>query len=236
MPAPSLPLPGRLRRHLPGAPGTAPRPGDALRQAAALVAAGHPVALDAVPDAAGGPDAAGSLVDAVVAAGLAGSCRLTVPVASHLDAAATALAARALDAGVGVDLAGPPEQVRALLARLPGAGAVVPVTTPGAEDACRELADGRVRLAGRTGRRGGAAADLVFVRCLNVLMAGSGHPGVGTSDPRLLAIAGERAAWNERPPESWEYVMEQGARVEEQRRLLAGGHTVRVAVRTGARR
>ncbi len=223
------------RRYLPGVAGAAPRPADALRAAAGLVAAGHPVALDAAP----GADPAGellALLDAVVSAGLAGSCRLTAPVAALRDAAVTALGERALDAGVGLDLAGPLDRVRALVARVPEAGAVVPAAAPGAERACRELADGRVRLVGRTSRLGGAAADLAFVRCLNVLMSGGGRPGVGTSDPRLLAIAGERAAWNEREPESWEYVMRQGARVDEQRRLLAGGHPVRVAVRSGAGR
>jgi proline dehydrogenase len=51
--------------------------------------------------------------------------------------------------------------------------------------------------------------------------------------PAPLAIAGERAAWNRRGPETWEYVMRQGVRVDEQRRLRAGGYTVRVVVGAG---
>ena len=228
-----MPVPGLLRRYLSGTAGAA-RPGDPLRAAADLVAAGHLVALDHTP----GPDPAGelsALVDEVAGLGWGRHCRLTVPLGALGDGAATALVRRALDAGVGADLAGPLDRVRVLADRVPGAGAVVPAAAPGAEDTCRGLADRQVRLLGRESRRGGAAADLAFVRCLNVLMAAGGHPGVGTSDPRLLAIAGERAAWNERDPESWEYVMRQGVRVEEQRRLLAGGATVRVAVRSAAR-
>ena len=65
------------------------------------------------------------------------------------------------------------------------------------------------------------AAALAFVRCLNVLMAASGHPEIATTDHRLIAIAGERAAWNGRTPDSWEHVMPYGVRTTEQRRLAA---------------
>ncbi|WP_409328664.1 hypothetical protein [Trujillonella humicola] len=215
------------RRPAPAAAG----PAGAVRTAAGLVAAGHPVALDPVPGA-GTPEQLAALVEEVAAAGLAASCRLVVPLGDLPDAAVAGLAERARAAGVGVDLAGPPDRVRALAPRLPGAGAVVAAASPGAEEACRALAGGRVRLvAGRT-----RAADLAFVRCLNVLMASGGHTGVGAGDRRLLAIAGERAAWNQRDRETWEYVMEQGVQVDEQRRLLAGGSTVRVVLRWGAGR
>lgn len=225
----------RLLRLLPGAAGSPSRPPDALRAAADLVAAGFAVALDPTP---GGGSAAGlaALVDVLAAGVPAARCRLTVPVGALADDEAATLAERVLDAGLGADLAGPLDRVRALADRVPEVGVVVPAAAPGAEDVCRALADRRVRVLGRGTRRGGVTADLAFVRCLNVLMAAGGHPGVGTSDRRLLAIAGERAAWNERDRESWEYVMTQGVRVEEQRRLLAGGYTVRVAVPSGARR
>ncbi|MGY1740914.1 MULTISPECIES: hypothetical protein [unclassified Blastococcus] len=218
-------LPGLLRRYLPGAGGGVRRPAEVLRGAADLVADGSPVALDPVP---GDDPEAGlaALAHAAAATGLAGHCRVSVPLGRLTDDAAAALVERVLDAGLGADLAGPPARVRALAARAPGAGAVVPAAAEGAEEACRALAAGRVRLVGGRGR----GADLAFVRCLNVLMAGGGHPGVGTGDRRLLAIAGERAAWNQREPETWEYVMTQGVQVQEQRRLRAGGHTVRVAL------
>ncbi|MGZ4570219.1 MAG: proline dehydrogenase, partial [Blastococcus sp.] len=93
----------------------------------------------------------------------------------------------------------------------------------------RAHAGARVRLT--EGR--GAAADLAFVRCLNVLMSGSGRPSIAATDPRLIAITGERAAWNGRTPDSWEHVMPFRVRTEEQQRLAAAGYTVRVAVRSG---
>jgi proline dehydrogenase len=57
---------------------------------------------------------------------------------------------------------------------------------------------------------------------------------VATTDPRLIAIAGERAAWNDRPPESWEHVMPYGVRTDEQQRLVAAGSGVRVSLPSGA--
>jgi proline dehydrogenase len=106
---------------------------------------------------------------------------------------------------------------------------VVRAGETGAEQRCRDLASGHVRLV--SGR--GADADLAFVRCLNVLMAEGGRPAVATSDLTLIAIAGERAAWNGRTPDSWEHVMPYGVRTAEQHRLVAAGLTVRVAVPSG---
>jgi proline dehydrogenase len=80
----------------------------------------------------------------------------------------------------------------------------------------------------------GSAAGLAFVRCLNVLMAGDGHPEIAASDKRLIAITGERAAWNGRTPDSWEHVMPYGVLTDEQHRLVAGGYAVRVAVPSGS--
>jgi proline dehydrogenase len=68
------------------------------------------------------------------------------------------------------------------------------------------------------------------VRCLNVLMADDGRTEIAASDRRLIAIAGERAAWNGRTPDSWELVMPYGVLIHEQRRLVAAGDTVRVTV------
>ncbi|MGI8627837.1 MAG: proline dehydrogenase family protein [Geodermatophilaceae bacterium] len=75
--------------------------------------------------------------------------------------------------------------------------------------------------------------DLSYVRCLNVLMAGKGRPMIATHDPRLIAIAAERAARYGRMPETWEYQMLYGIRPTEQRRLLKLGHTVRIYVPFG---
>jgi proline dehydrogenase len=126
-----------------------------------------------------------------------------------------------------VALTGRPEAVAAV--DLSVARIVVPAGEPGAEARCREHAGGRVRLV--QGR--GAAAGLAFVRCLNVLMAGDGRPAIAASDPRLIAIAGERAAWNGRSPDSWEHVLPYGVLTDEQHRLVAAGYAVRVAVPSG---
>jgi proline dehydrogenase len=204
---------------------------DALRVAAEVVAAGCRVAIEHEPGP--GDDAPAefaTLIERLRAAEPAGSCELTLPVERLGAEAARALATAAGSAGLAVALSGPAMPVAALAEEFPGAAIVVPAGEPDAEDRCRGHADGRVRL--RQGR--GATAALAFVRCLNVLMAAGGHPEVAASDPRLIAIAGERAAWNGRTPESWEYVMPYGVLTDEQRRLVAAGHTVRVAVPSGA--
>jgi proline dehydrogenase len=206
-----------------------PGAGDAVRVAADVVSTGAAVALEHAP--APGQEAAafGELIDRVQAAGLASACELALPVGPLGTADARALATTAAGAGLSVALVGPWDAVRELADALPEARVVVLAGAPDGEDVCRARAGGRVRLtAGR-----GAAADRAFVRCLNVLMAGSGRPAVAAWDPRLVAITGERAVWNDRPPDSWEYVMPLGIRTELRRRLVAGGAAVRVAVPSG---
>ncbi|MGY2083775.1 hypothetical protein [Blastococcus sp. SYSU DS0539] len=208
-----MPVRPRSRR-LPGRRAAAALgPEDAVRAAGDLVAAGRLVGLDL----SGGVPA--ELAGRVLDAGLAAACELTVPGGTG---AAEGLVAR----GLAVALTGPPGVVDPVARALPGSRVVVPAGEPSAEARCRALAGGRVRLvAGR-----GAAAELAFVRCLNVLMAADGEPAVATTDPRLIAITGERAAWNGRAPDSWEHVMPMGEPTGDQRRLLAAGHTVRVLV------
>jgi hypothetical protein len=159
------------------------------------------------------------LVERIGDAGLAPATELTV----RIDAS-PALAALAVDVGLAVALTGPAAAVDRV--RLPGARVVVAAGEPGAEDRCRALAGRRVRLVAGRGR----AADLSFVRCLNLVMAAEGHAGVAVSDPRLIAIAGERAAWNGRASDSWELVMPYGELVAERRRLVAAGTAVRVGI------
>ena len=192
-----------------------PRVEDAVRVAGQLVSDGRRVALEHVPGPA--DDAAAefaTLIGEVHAAGLAADCELTLP-SGHLGLAGAAAAA-------GLAVASP--------ADLAGATAIVRADDADAESRCRRLASGRVRLV--EGR--GSGADLVFVRCLNVLMAGDGRPEIAASDKRLIAIAGERAAWNGRTPDSWEHVMPYGVLSEEQHRLVAGGYVVRVALPSGS--
>jgi proline dehydrogenase len=231
LPVPGLLAPPRTLGHvLAGRWVAGPRVEDALRVAAELVSGGLRVAVEHRP----GPDedagtVLGELIGRVQAAGIGAACEVTLPVDRLGVAATRALAGTAADAGAAVVVAGPSGAVRAASDGLPSAGAVVHAAQPDAEAVCRALAGARVRLlAGR-----GAAADLAFVRCLNVLMAGSGRPAFAAGDPRLVAIVLERAAWNERSPDSWEYVMSYGIRTEQQRRLAAAGHAVRVAVPSG---
>ena len=201
---------------------------DALRVAAELSPAGVLVALEHAPGSAA--DAAAELADLVVRAhraGLSARCELTLPVDRLGLAGPRRLASTAADAGLSVALTG--RSAPELAEELPEARVVVLASWPEAESVCRAQADGRVRLTSG----GGAGADLAFVRCLNVLMAGRGHLAVAVLDPRLVAITGERAAWNDRSPDSWEYVMPYGIRTETQRRLVAGGSVVRVAVPSG---
>lgn len=188
---------------------------DAVRAACDLVAGGLAVDLELR-----GSDVGRRLADLsrrLEAAGIASACETTVPVARFVPA---------MDAGPALALDGPAAEVDRVAAVLPSARVVVDASEPGAEDRCRVLAGRRVRLVGGRGR----AASLSFVRCLTILMSGDGEPAVATTDPRLIAVTGERAAWNGRPPESWEHVMPWGPPTEEQRRLLAAGSTVRVRV------
>jgi proline dehydrogenase len=220
-----------LGRALAGRLVAGPDPADAVRVAAALVQDGCRVGLEHLPGP--GEDLEAALVDVVRqvrASGLAGECELTLPVDRLGVDGALRIGRSASDAGLAVVLAGPAEAVDAV--DLPGTGAVVRAGDPGAEDRCRALAGGHVRLVPGPGRRG--ASDLAFVRCLNVLMAAEGRPGIAVPDPRLIAIAGERAAWNGRTPDSWELVMSFGVQILEQQRLVAAGCTVRVVAPSGA--
>ena len=56
---------------------------------------------------------------------------------------------------------------------------------------------------------------------------------VASHDPRLIEIAQALAAHHERTPETYEFQMLYGIRPDEQRRLAASGHTVRVYVPFG---
>jgi len=153
-------------------------------------------------------------------AGLAASCEVDLEDADLVEPV--------LATGVGAALVGPESH--------PAARVLLRADEPGAEARCRSLADRDVRLVRGRPVLGGQGADLAFVRCLGVLMAGAGHPAIAATDPRLIAIAGERAAWTGRPSDTWEYVLPYGALTDERRRLVASGCTVRVSVRVGRSR
>jgi len=73
-----------------------------------------------------------------------------------------------------------------------------------------------------------------YLRCLQVLMAGSGYPMVASHDPALIAAAGDMARQSSRQAGEFEYQMLYGIRDPEQRRLAAAGNAVRVYVPFGS--
>jgi proline dehydrogenase len=76
--------------------------------------------------------------------------------------------------------------------------------------------------------------DLAYVRCLKLLMAGSGYPMLATHDPRLIDIATALALLTGRGPDRFEYQMLYGIRSAEQQRLADAGSQVRVYVPYGS--
>jgi len=127
--------------------------------------------------------------------------------------------------------------VSALRADFPWVGAVVQSGLYRTEQDCRDLAraDSRVRLvkgayaepASVAHRRKGDV-DAAYTRCLSTLMAGQGYPMIGTHDPALIARTEQLAREHGRAPESYEFQMLYGIRAEEQQRLAAAGHQMRV--------
>ena len=133
------------------------------------------------------------------------------------------------------------EILRQLRVDFPETAAVLQAYLRRTESDCRDLAYGgsRVRLCKGAYREPASVAfqrkrdvDLSYVRCLNVLLAGDGYPMFATHDPTLVAIAADRATALDRT--AFEFQMLYGIRPDEQRRLAAAGHTVRVYIPYGA--
>jgi proline dehydrogenase len=121
-------------------------------------------------------------------------------------------------------------------------GAVLQAYLHRTEGDCRDLAyeGSRVRLCkGAYKEPPGVAyqsrldVSKSYVRCLRVLMEGSGYPMVATHDPRLIAIARKLVLDNDRAKGGYEYQMLYGIRPNEQSRLAADGEKVRVYVPYG---
>jgi proline dehydrogenase len=124
----------------------------------------------------------------------------------------------------------------------PETGAVIQAYLHRTEADCRDLAyaGSRVRLCKGAYKEPESVAyqdkrevRRSYVRCLKVLMSGPGYPMVASHDPRLIEIAGFLADRFKRAPDSYEYQMLYGIRPDEQRRLAAAGHQVRVYVPYG---
>jgi proline dehydrogenase len=73
-----------------------------------------------------------------------------------------------------------------------------------------------------------AEIDRAYVRILKILMEGEGYPMIGSHDPRLIAITQELARRAGRKLDEYEFQMLYGIRGEEQIRLAAEGHRMRV--------
>jgi proline dehydrogenase len=163
---------------------------------------------------------------------------------------ARAICAAAHDAGTTVTLDAEDhtttDSTLEILAELrkdfPTTGAVLQAYLRRTEGDCRELstAGSRVRLCKGAYAEPESVAfqsaldvDKSYVRCLNILMSGDGYPMVATHDPRLVAIAEDRARWFDRSTDEYEFQMLYGVRPEEQARLAADGQTVRVYVPYG---
>ena len=133
-----------------------------------------------------------------------------------------------------------------VLARLrqdfPGTGAVLQAYLRRTEGDCRELATAgsRVRLCKGAYREPESVAfqsvvevDRSYVRCLNILMSGTGYPMLATHDPRLIVIGQDRAKWFDKAQDEFEFQMLYGVRPDEQLRLAGNGATVRSYVPYG---
>ncbi|MFI6921605.1 proline dehydrogenase family protein [Nonomuraea spiralis] len=121
----------------------------------------------------------------------------------------------------------------------PDVGIVVQAYLPDAIERCEKLVGARVRLCKGAYTAPGAYTrpadiDRSFVRCLRILMAGTGYPMIATHDPRLIQIASTLAVLDGRDVNGFEYQMLYGVRPGEQHRLAGLGGQVRVYVPYGA--
>jgi proline dehydrogenase len=124
----------------------------------------------------------------------------------------------------------------------PDTGAVLQAYLYRTEDDCRDLAvaGSRVRLCKGAYAEPESVAlqdrreiDRSYVRCMKILMAGSGFPMLATHDPTLIDIGLKLAVDHGRGPGDFEFQMLYGIRPTEQQRLAQLGHAVRVYVPYG---
>ncbi|HTR69256.1 MAG TPA: proline dehydrogenase family protein [Mycobacteriales bacterium] len=134
------------------------------------------------------------------------------------------------------------ETLRRLRVDYPWVGAVVQSYLRRTEADCRDLATegSRVRLCKGAYKEPESVAyqrredvDASYVRCLDVLMRGSGYPMVATHDPDLISEAEALVRATGRAEGSYEFQMLFGIRPAEQLRLAMAGHMVRIYVPYG---
>lgn len=124
----------------------------------------------------------------------------------------------------------------------PDTGGVLQAMLHRTPDDCRALATAgsRIRLCKgaydeppSVAHRSPTAISDAFLTCLRILLKGDGYPMIATHDPRLIAAAQAYLDLLDRPKGTYEFQMLYGIRPDEQRRLAASGHTVRVYVPFG---
>ncbi len=124
----------------------------------------------------------------------------------------------------------------------PSTGAVLQAYLQRTEADCKDLAHigSRVRLCKGAYKEPASVAfqdkaevDKSYVRSLKHLMRGKGYPMVASHDPRLVRIAGTVAENAGRGKDDFEFQMLFGIRPDEQKRLAADGHRMRVYVPYG---
>jgi proline dehydrogenase len=238
---------------------------DALRATRELAGDGLRVSLDNLGEDTHTPEHADAtraryveLLDALAAAGLAGSAEVSVKLsalglrfdeklaAEHADAICTAAAAAGTMVTVDMEDHATTDATLEILATLradfPATGVAIQAYLRRSEGDCRELATAgsRVRLCKGAYAEPETVAyqsrldvDKSYLRCLNILMSGPGYPMLATHDPRLISIIEDRVRWFERGPDEYEFQMLYGIRPEEQLRLARAGCTVRVYVPYG---
>ncbi|HKV22777.1 MAG TPA: proline dehydrogenase family protein [Mycobacterium sp.] len=132
--------------------------------------------------------------------------------------------------------------VRDLRTEFPWLGTVLQAYLKRTEGDCREFAasGARIRLCkgaydepASVAFRDSDDVNDSYMRCLRVLMAGSGYPMVASHDPAIIDAVPALVRENNRGADSFEYQMLFGIRDAEQRRLADEGNNVRVYVPFG---
>ncbi|MGB5112722.1 MAG: proline dehydrogenase family protein [Mycobacterium sp.] len=130
--------------------------------------------------------------------------------------------------------------VRELRADFPWLGTVLQAYLRRTAGDCADLADMRIRLCkgaydepASVAFRERAEVTDSYLRCLRILMGGSGYPMVASHDPEIIDTVPGLVCEFGRDVDHFEYQMLYGIRDEEQRRLADAGNHMRVYVPFG---
>jgi proline dehydrogenase len=158
------------------------------------------------------------------------------------------ICARAAEAGVWVTVDAEDHSttdstlsiVRDLRADFPWLGTVLQAYLKRTAGDCADLTDMRIRLCkgaydepASVAYRDNDAVTDSYLRCLRILMAGSGYPMVASHDPAIIGAVPDLVTEFSRSRTDFEYQMLYGIRDDEQRRLAGAGNQVRVYVPFG---